>query len=433
MKKYCLPITILALLLLGCKKNEDITQVEVLEPAPTPLNEVALTGQVTDESGAPLSNVEIAVRYRTDVFTETTTDEEGFYEFEAGTLPATGSLLEFKKPAYFDNYRRVEPASETTVNVPLMAEGSQGLASSGLNPVDSMVLVQGNVLDQNGSPKEGVYVLLVAGTTFLGLGQTDATGTFAILTAKDQAMTLQAIGPCQQSAIGPVELPPIASDTTLNTFTATFGDDTPIAFSGTALDCNDQPINNGRAEFIYGPGELSRISFPLQPDGTFSFEIFRCALQEGAPLAVVVYNDENDQSGGVEFFYDGNTTVDLGNIEACGASGSSFTFTFEGETYTPDGDWMESYFEVPGRVFRQIGFSDPDTGILQLLFEYSEETGELQLYAFYHADYNGFSVTSQEDVGTVEVTELTVARISGTFSTSTAQGAPISGSFSIER
>jgi hypothetical protein len=40
MKKYVFTLACFALLLIGCKKNEDITQVDIQPPEPVPLNEV---------------------------------------------------------------------------------------------------------------------------------------------------------------------------------------------------------------------------------------------------------------------------------------------------------------------------------------------------------------------------------------------------------
>jgi hypothetical protein len=431
MKNY-FPYFIVALFLVAfsCEKNQDITQVEVIDPEPTELNSEVLNGQVIDSNFEPIAQAEVVVYEKGEVFASTLTDDFGNYEFPIGSFPVENTLVAARKAQYFENYQRIDRTFAEPVNIALVPEGYQGLQSSPLSPVNSMVLLSGSVINEvDGMGEGGVYVLLYDDFQFLGSAISNDNGTFSLLTEPDKAFNLIAKSPCQQGAFGPFQFQPLQSDTTLAPFVDDFADGIIATFSGSAVDCDGNPLNGGTVEFRYLPGTLNRIEYPLAGNGTFSFPFSSCGIDSENPVSIVIYDAANEKFGSASFLYDGSAQVDVGAISVCDQNGQFFEFSTPDTTYQIDEEW--TVFEILDK--RSIGYSS-DNGICQLIFDYSENTGTFPIESFYFADYND-NYYGIEGNGTVVITEVSPTRIVGTFSglanTNTASNVPIQGTFNI--
>jgi len=89
----------------------------------------------------------VAVYQSGAAYTTTTTNENGYYEFPIGSFPVENVIVSARKPQYFDNYRRVDKSSDAPVNISLLPVGQQGLQTSSLNPMDSMILLSGQLIN----------------------------------------------------------------------------------------------------------------------------------------------------------------------------------------------------------------------------------------------------------------------------------------------
>jgi hypothetical protein len=431
MKNYFLYIiAALVLSAFGCEKNQDITQIDIIEPEPGERNSRPLNGHILDASFEPIEQAEVVIYQDGLVYTSTLTDEAGFYEFPIGTFPVENILVAARKAQYFENYKRVDKSSEEPVNITLAPEGYQGLQSSALNPSDSLVLLSGKAINEaNGTGESGVYVLLYDDIQFLGSAISDDNGDFSLLTQKNKAFELIAKSPCQQGSFGPIEFSPLQNDTTLAPFIDDFVEGLIVSFSGTAVDCDGNPLNGGTVEFRYLPGILNQVEYPLGNDGTFSFPFNSCGIDDTNPVSIVVYDVADENFGSVSFLYEGSAQVEVGEISVCNPNGQFFTFSSPDTTFQLEEEW--SVLELLGK--RAIGYSS-DNGNCQLIFTYSEDTGSFPMESFYYADFNDNYYSIQSN-GTVEVTEVSPTRIVGTFSgvgsTNEQSDVPIQGSFDI--
>lgn len=95
LKIRIVPFLIL-LLLAGCRENELINKVTVEEEPPVVLVVSSFKGKVLDENGQPVPGARVRV-----YGSETTTDQNGLFEFKNIEAPKDAALVQVEKDGYF--------------------------------------------------------------------------------------------------------------------------------------------------------------------------------------------------------------------------------------------------------------------------------------------------------------------------------------------
>ena len=134
-----------------------------------------------------------------------------------------------------------------------------------------LVELTGCVVDEDEEPLQGVRVLIERSNSPTRGGFTNSEGVFGGKIPKNESLVLKLLDRCgnvvYSETIGPfadnVELPCIVIDNSPNLMNVT----------GTAVDCNDDPVSNGYAVFTINNRQ---IILPLENDGTFSLSLLIC-------------------------------------------------------------------------------------------------------------------------------------------------------------
>jgi hypothetical protein len=224
---------------------------------------------------------------------------------------------------------------------------------------------QATFKDQNNNPLARYRVeLKTIGDTvsIFGNGYTDASGRVSGKIPTGKALRMNVFNTCQNLVytqnIGPFNAPVNLGTITINT-TAQVS----FSMSGTAVNCNNQPITNGYAQAI-----IDQIIYRANiNNGSFSIPITRClstpatasvkvvdlgAIQEGSPVNVPV----------------SSSNVNAGQLSGCGVSISQFLqYTLNGQNYaiTAPSDSLMSFRQSTTTVISAM--SRPGTSSAQFV------------------------------------------------------------------
>lgn len=154
------------------------------------------------------------------------------------------------------------------------------------------------------------------GTTTYGF--TDSLGQVSGFVPNDQPLLLQVLDNCQ-AVIYSQNIGPFTSATNLGNITIDLPDVNELQVTGTATNCNNQPVTNGKA-YIYFEDVL--FIAPVQA-GSFSFFMTRCSNSTGL-VEVVVEDLDSDQQSAPVIAAASTGVFNTGNIQACGTSSVSF-------------------------------------------------------------------------------------------------------------
>lgn len=157
---------------------------------------------------------------------------------------------------------------------------------------------------------------IVTGTTTYGY--TDSLGHVSGFVPNDQPLLLEVLDNCQ-AVIYSQNIGPFSSATNLGNITIDLPDVNELQVTGTATNCNNQPVANGRA-YIYFEDVL--FIAPVQA-GNFSFFMTRCTNSTGL-VEVVVEDLDADQQSAPIVAAASTGVFNTGNIQACGTSSVSF-------------------------------------------------------------------------------------------------------------
>lgn len=145
-------------------------------------------------------------------------------------------------------------------------------------------------------------------------GYTDTSGHVGGLVFKDEPLLLEVVDNCQ-TVIYSQNIGPFSSATNLGTLTVTIPAVNELQVSGTAVDCNNQPVNNGRA-LIYFENALFQV--PVL-NGAFSLQMTRCANSSGS-VEVTVIDEASSQQSFPVVASASSGIYTTGTIQACGNS-----------------------------------------------------------------------------------------------------------------
>ena len=192
-------------------------------------------------------------------------------------------------------------------------------------------------------PLSHVLVKLTRSNGGSSYGYTDSSGHVGGLVPKNEVLTLEVLNTCNQP-IYTQNVGPFSTNTNLGTITVTLSPLNTLHITGSAVNCNNQPVTNGNV-LVYFEGHL--YNRPIN-NGNFSVTITRCSNSAGSIEVVAVDNVANQQSSSPWTGSASTGTVNTGTISACGTSSISFIdYTVDGTNYnlssgTP-GDSITSY------------------------------------------------------------------------------------------
>lgn len=158
MQKLCW-ITLLSVLLAGCRKGELINKVTVEEDPPLILVESSFKGKIVNEDGEPVSGALVRIFDKI-----TTSDANGLFELKNIEAPKSAALVTVEKDGYFAGSAMSgnSAGSQQYVRVTLMKKDAPQLANTAaggtLNWSDGLtVRIKPNTLQQaSGNPYNGM-------------------------------------------------------------------------------------------------------------------------------------------------------------------------------------------------------------------------------------------------------------------------------------
>lgn len=181
------------------------------------------------------------------------------------------------------------------------------------------IILDGRLTDQNGSPISNKYITVRGDDGFISCyGSVEADGTFSGLIPKDQNLIIKFHDydggcvsnsqPLYESAIGP-----FSQDTDLGDLIIQLDNTTQCSVNGLAVDCDNNPINDG---FI----RLGN-SFYQLTDGTFDASIIVC---DNDPIRFIA-TDRASQLSSVAVMVDAPGTTNLNVVSVCAEQADFFT------------------------------------------------------------------------------------------------------------
>src|SRR4030095_5946238 len=195
-------------------------------------------------------------------------------------------------------------------------------------------------------PLSHVQVKLTRPNGGSSYGYTDSSGHVGGQVPKNEALTLEVLNTCNQ-AIYTQNVGPFSTNTNLGTITVTLSPVNTLQITGSAVNCNNQPVTNGNVLVYF---EVHLYNRPIS-NGNFSLTITRCTNSTAAVEVVAVDNVANQQSSSPWTGSASTGTVNTGTISACGVSSVSFiNYSVDGSNYvlnsaTP-GDSISTYSAI---------------------------------------------------------------------------------------
>jgi hypothetical protein len=199
------------------------------------------------------------------------------------------------------------------------------------------------VKDQNGNALANALVMMQTSTdqyTTYGSGYTDSTGNVSGLIPKGKILQLKITNKCG-AVLFTKDIGPFTANADLGTLTVTTAAPGAVTFSGTAKNCSLTAVTNGYVE-VYLDGMYTRTAIN---NGNWSLTINRCN-NTPTTASVIAYDLGSNQGGTSTTVQVSGTTVNAGDLSACGTSLAQFlNYTMNGvtKTFTSPADSMNSY------------------------------------------------------------------------------------------
>lgn len=210
-------------------------------------------------------------------------------------------------------------------------------------PYGNLVKFNAVVKDQNGNAIANALVSMQTTTdkyTSYGTGYTDSTGYVGGLIPKGKALQLKIYSKCG-AVLLTKDIGPFTADADLGTLTVTTAPPGAVTFTGTVKNCTLTPVTNGYVE-VYLDGFYTRTAIN---NGNWSLTVNRCN-NTPTTASVIAYDLGSNQGGTSITVQVSGTTVNAGNLSACGTSLTQFVnYTLNGvaKTFTYPTDSIMSY------------------------------------------------------------------------------------------
>lgn len=226
-------------------------------------------------------------------------------------------------------------------------------------------------LDNANQPFANAIVrITMLSTGASSFGYTDGDGKFGGCVPKDEALTLEVVGPfdCGSQVFYTQNIGPFSAETTLPPITVPSGQITVLTVNGQLLDCTGQPVANGYAKLELGDSKFFLYS---DANGQFDFALAGCGNTTLTGQATG-YDLTNLLESSPTSFSTPPSTINLGTLTVCNALAEYIQFTLDGQSFTkisPTGG-LDITTTV---IFSQD--SSQNNGNIQFSFENSGQTG----------------------------------------------------------
>lgn len=215
---------------------------------------------------------------------------------------------------YFDEesgYWKEEGEASRSGNVYVMQVGHFSFWNCDA-PFD-LITLTGSVIYDNGQPAEGVIICItVPGLNTMSSGYTDSEGIFSGKVPKDQELilTVKDNNGCEVLEFDPITIGPFQEDVTLPPITITFSTSELVVATGSLVDCNGDPVEDGIVELTFG----NHTRYIYVDDGNaFSYTFYNC--DEG-PVTAKAYDYANEKES-LPVTLDHAPVIDFGEISIC--------------------------------------------------------------------------------------------------------------------
>ncbi len=196
-------------------------------------------------------------------------------------------------------------------------------------PFPLITLCMSLVNASNSQPLNNVLVRITRSNGSYGSGWTDSVGNLCGKVPKNEPLTLQVMGQCN-NVVYSQNIGPFAADATLGTISVTVPPSNNLIITGTITNCGGANVTNGAA-VIYTGGSFS-YTVPVT-NGTFSHTIVIC--NGGTVNFSVIGIDYTAMQQSIPVSGTGTTgTANVGTVQACGISSAQFVeFIIDGTPY----------------------------------------------------------------------------------------------------
>lgn len=319
----------LALLFTACRKDEDVTDIDLQIPDSEEVADVDALGIVTDIDGNALPGTTVQLYERGGkLIGETQTDAQG--RFEMKNLPASQDILivDAGKENYHHATRLVTATAGELDNLHLKLASAAAFPNPvSFNPGDTTFLVlQGKVVDGSNLGVPSFAITFANGEPY-HIAVADDEGNFEVFAPIGETFDLLLFQSCGGEFYNEV-LGPFFADQDLGDFVAP--DVNIFLLNGTLLDCGGNPVANGYALIDWSEGVSSQAQ--TGPDGFFSAVLLDC--QSINPVIKVTGYDlgAGNVSDPVEVPFN-SANMDAGTLTVCNIDESFLNFDLDGTTY----------------------------------------------------------------------------------------------------
>ncbi len=320
----------LMLLFTACRKDEDVSDIDLQIPGSEEVVKINALGLVTDIDGNPLPGTTVQLYERGGkLIGETQTNAQGRFEME--DVPATQQsfLVDAGKENYHHSTRLVTTTDDDLSNIHLKLAANTAFPGQVVfNPSDTTFLVlQGTIVDNSNFGVPSFAITLYQGEPY-HIAVADEEGDFEVFAPVGETFNLMLFQACGGEFYNE-ELGPFFADQNLGNFTAP--DVNIFLLNGTLLDCSGSPVSNGYAIVDWSNGVSTTAH--TGPDGFFSVALFDCQTINPV-ITVTGYNlADNTVSDPVDVPFN-SANMDAGTLTVCNQDVSSVTFELDGTSYT---------------------------------------------------------------------------------------------------
>lgn len=363
-------ISFAVLLLFGCRKNEDITEISIDVPDPSELGGVGVDGRLVNEFDEPVVGVSVDLYRAGEELGTTTTDAEGKFRFDDIPYQPDPIYVWTKVDGIHRTYKsfemsgtpedEVEFSLETTLHTPL-ADGT----------LTDFILTKGQIEDANGEATRGKFVIFNQSQEIFSYGESDKSGRYEAISPSNQAFSLLLLDWC-------------GNVIRQESFNAQTGDMTlaqvdiaergiPVRVSGKLRNSQGQIVPDGFVVLHYGDVPRT-VQVETDNEGNFSYRTFSCLL--GSQIVCRGFNAaQNQVSPRLNADYTGGD-ADFGVVATTSFNQFNITYNYKGEQITYKDHYISTGFDsngtgtnlLKGGRVNQISFeiNDLNEGITEL-------------------------------------------------------------------
>jgi protocatechuate 3,4-dioxygenase beta subunit len=294
---------------------------------PTSTSSITIKGTVVDCSNNPVANGYALIKfnnnyYYTNVF-------NGLFNktlIYCSTSPTGTATVNV-----FDLSTLKKNTTPSTVNI--TGSGVFNIGQTTACGVQLAVHYTATFVDQNGVNLTSFYVNFSGDSTFNIYAQTATINTL-IPANKIMKRKVYVKTTCGGYVlVDSTQIGPFATDFNAGTITVTAPQPNTFTISGTAKDCNNNPVASG-----YVAAQVDGQNFSAAiTNGNFIIPISRCSTNTTTATVIVLDNNTQQQNSTPITVSVLNANVNVGTVQACGINLSEFlNYTFDSTTYSLD-------------------------------------------------------------------------------------------------